>query len=126
LEAIIHLEYNWFGIGSALALARRPTMLVDDKTRKALEKALDIKKLPIPKGLVVTKVVAEDYTDSTGEPSLRVLVVLDESVDVEKVTGEAVGDLKMAISDKLIKHGVTLFPYIFLAKPSELAETDED
>ncbi len=97
-------------------------MLVDEKTRKAL----DIKNLLLPPGLPITRVEVEDYTDSTGEPSLRVLVVLDESVDVERVTGEAVGDLKMAISDSLIKHGVTLFPYIFLAKPSELAETDED
>ena len=59
-------------------------------------------------------------------PSLRVLVVLDESVDVEKVTGEAAGELKSAIRKSLRKHGITLFPYIFLAKESELADTDEE
>ena len=97
-------------------------MPVDQETRRAL----DIKSLAIPPGLAVTRLEAEDYTDSTGEPSLRVLVVLDESVDVEKVTGEAAGELKSAIRKSLRKHGITLFPYIFLAKESELADTDEE
>lgn len=91
-----------------------------------IRKALDIKKLQLPPGLPVIKLEAEDYTDSTGEPSLRVLVVLDESVDAEKVSGEAAGELKGAIHESLRKHGITLFPYIFLAKPSELADTDEE
>jgi hypothetical protein len=96
-------------------------MPVSEQTRKAL----DIKSLPIPRSLAVTKVEAEDYTDWTGEPALRVLVLLDESVDVGKVTGEEVGDFKLGIVNSLRKHGITLFPYIFLAKPSELAEADE-
>jgi hypothetical protein len=96
-------------------------MPVDEKTRNAL----DINKLQLPPGLAVNRVEVEDYTDWTGDPSLRVLVVLDESVDVEKVIGAAI-DLKTAIRESLIKHGVTLFPYIFLAKPSELADTDEE
>lgn len=89
-------------------------------------KALDIKNLPLPPGLVVTRLEAENYTDSTGEPSLRVLVVLDESVDVEKLGGEVVGDFKSAIRERLRKHGVTVFPYIFFAKPSELEDNDEE
>lgn len=97
-------------------------MAVAEETRRAL----DIKNLSIPSALPVVRVEAKDYTDSTGEPSLRVLVVLEESVDVENVTGKAVGELKSAIRDSLRKHGVSLFAYIFLAKPSELAETDED
>jgi hypothetical protein len=99
-------------------------MSVIEKTRKAL----DLKKLrkQLPPSLPVTDLKAEDYTDWTGEASLRVLVVLDESVDVENVTGEAVSDLKFAIRESLRKHGITVFPYIFLAKPSELAETDEE
>lgn len=97
-------------------------MPVDEKTRQAL----DIKSLPHPPNLAVTRVEAEDYTDSAGEPSLRVLVVLDESVDVEKVSGAAVGDFKSLIRESLRKHGITVFPYIFFAKPSELEETDEE
>ncbi len=69
-------------------------------------------------------VEAEDYTDSTGEPALRILVTLDEAADVESLPGEAIGKLKSAIRDSLRRHGVTVFPYIFLAKPSELAEAE--
>lgn len=96
-------------------------MPVDERTRRAL----DVKDLPRLPGLAVIGLEAEDYTDSTGEPSLRVLVTLDEAVDVEKVSGKAVGELKSAIRRMLRDHGITLFPYIFLAKPSELAESDE-
>ena len=67
-----------------------------------------------------------DYTDSTGEPALRVLLVLDESVDVEHFSGQDVGELKWEIRESLRKHGITLFPYIFLAKQSELDEVDNE
>jgi hypothetical protein len=93
---------------------------------KEARRALDIKSLPFSRSLPVIRLEAEDYTDSTGEPSLRILVVLDESVDEEKVNGEEVGDLKSAIRENLRRHGVTVFPYIFFAKPSELAATGED
>ena len=97
-------------------------MPVDEKTRTAL----DIKRLLLPADIAVTKLEAEDYTDSSGEPALRVLVVLDESVDVEKLTGEAIGNLKFAIRQSLRKNGINEFPYIFLAKPSELADIEEE
>ena len=72
------------------------------------------------------EVEAEDYIDSTGEPALRVQVILDESVDIDTMRGDQVGELKFAIRDSLRRHGVTLFPYIFLAKRSELAEADSE
>ncbi len=72
------------------------------------------------------RVEVEDYTDWDGAPALRMLVVLDESVDPEKVSGEAAGQLKSVIRKSLRKHGIELFPYIFFAKPSELAETNEE
>jgi hypothetical protein len=97
-------------------------MPVSEKTRKAL----DVKSLPLPPGLGVTKLEVEEYTDSTGEPSLRVWVILDESTDVEKVSGQSIGEFKSAIQQRLREHGNTLFPYIFLAKESELADTDQE
>src|SRR2546421_7318783 len=97
-------------------------MSVDAKAREAL----DLKSLSFPPSLPVIRLEVEDYTDWDGDPALRVLVVLDESVDEEQVSGEDAGDLKFAIRESLRKHGITLFPYIFLAKPSELAESDED
>ena len=91
-----------------------------------MREALDLKKLPMPPGLRVLSLEAEDYTDWEGNPALRVNVLLDESVDVEKVGGAAIGDFKSGIRESLRKHGINLFAYIFLAKPSEVAETDED
>src|SRR5207249_10320878 len=84
----------------------------------ATRTALDIKDFPFPKGLAVTALEVEHYTDSTGAPSLKVWVILDESVDVDKVSGEAIGNLKSTIRERLRNHGNTLFPYIFLAKPA--------
>ena len=92
----------------------------------AAKEALEIKNLPNPPGLQIVEVVAEDYTDSTGDPALRVTVILDESVDAEKISGKAVSDLKFAILENLRQRGIDLFPYVFLATRSELAETDED
>jgi hypothetical protein len=103
-------------------VGRRLTMAIDLETHKAL----DINNLPLPPGFKIIRIEAEDYTDSTGEPSLRVLVVLDESVNVEHVSGEAVGDFTSALRERLRQHGSTEFAYITFAKPSELAETDEE
>ena len=91
----------------------------------ALE-VLDLKNLPLPPGLHVLRIDAEDYTDWDGDPALRISILLDESTEVEKLSGAAVGDFKDAIHQNLLKHGISLFPYIFFAKPSELAETDEE
>ena len=93
--------------------------------RNTLE-ALDLKTLSLPPALPVAEVKAEDYTDSSGEPALRVLVVLEEDADVENLQGDAVRALKSAIHDSLRNHGVSGFPYIFLAKPSELADADDE
>ena len=96
-------------------------MPVDERTLEAL----DLSRLSLPPSPPVIAVVPEDYTDSTGEPALRVLVTLDESADMENLPRGAIGKLKNAIRDSLRQSGVTLFPYIFLAKPSELAEADD-
>ncbi len=86
--------------------------------------ALDLDKLPVPPGMHILKIEAEDYTDWDGDPALRISVLLDESTDVKKVRG--VTKFEIAIHDKLQKYGISLFPYFSYAKPSELAETDEE
>ena len=96
-------------------------MTVDQKIRAALR----IKELKLPRNPKVVDVRIEDYVDTSGEDALRVQVVLDEKVQVEKVTGREVIDLKMAIRDWLREQGVELWPYISLAKQSELDEDDE-
>lgn len=97
-------------------------MAVDEKTTQAL----DLKKLKLPQYPVIERIEAKPYTDSAGEPSLRILVVLDEATDISKVSGEAVGELKAAIRESLQEHGSNVFPYIFLAKPSELDDSDDE
>jgi len=88
--------------------------------------ALELKKLNLPPTIGVSRVEVEDYTDATGDDALRVLVVLDEDVEVDKVTGQEALKLTSAIHDSLQAHGIRLFPYIFFAKQSELDDTDED
>src|SRR4051794_4275825 len=88
--------------------------------------ALELKNLPVPPAMRILKIDAEDYSDWDGDPALRISVLLDESTDVAKVTGDEVGDFKRAVHDNLIGQGIDLFPYIFFSKPSELAEEDED
>jgi hypothetical protein len=92
---------------------------------QAVREALDLSKLRFPSNLPVIGIDAEDYTDSTGDEALRVRVLVDESVDVGKGMGDAVWQVKTAIRDSLRARGVTRFPYIFLAKPSDLVETDD-
>lgn len=93
---------------------------------RSIREALDLKRLSLPATPPVAEVRVEDYTDSSGEPALRVLVVLEEDADVENLKGDAVRALKSAIHDSLRNHGVSGFPYIFLAKPSELADADDE
>lgn len=88
--------------------------------------ALDLKKLAIPPSMRILKIDAEDYTDWYGDPALRIFVLLDESTDVEKIGGGAITDFKNSIHDGLLRNGINLFPYFRFAKPSELAETDEE
>ena len=87
--------------------------------------ALDIKTLRLPHSLGVTDVTFEDYTDSDGDPALRFSVTVAESADLENIPVEDIGELKFAIGDSLRKHGIIIFPYIFLAKPSELVRERE-
>lgn len=96
-------------------------MPVDTK----VQALLDLNELPAPPGVHILSVQAEDHTDWEGEPALRVNVVIDDDTDVVK-HALALGDFKDAIHQRLLDHGITLFPYIFFATPSELAETTED
>jgi hypothetical protein len=91
-----------------------------------VQAAAQLMRLSFPPSLPVSRIEVEDYTDSTGEPALRVLVVLKESAHIEGVTGEDVGELKTAIRDRLQEIGFDLFAYIFLAKPSELVQTADE
>jgi len=97
-------------------------MAVDEKTMEAL----DLRTLDLPSSPPVSRIESQEYTDSTGEPSLRVLVVLNENTDLSLVSGEDVGELKAVIRQSLLDHGIVKFPYIFISTPEELVEQDEE
>jgi hypothetical protein len=97
-------------------------MPVDEKTRDAL----DLTHLEIQPELLVSRIDVRDYTDWDGDPSLRILVVIGESVEIDRKTSRLIGDLKNRSHDSLRGHGITLFPYIFIAKQSELNSHDDD
>lgn len=99
-------------------------MIVDQTT---LDSALDLARLDLPATPRVTALRGEDYTDTSGDETIRIHILLDEAADMSNVSGRDVGELKNAIRKSLHDHGVTVFPYFKLAKPSELGDqTDEE
>ena len=99
-------------------------MAVDQKILDAL-KPSDLKP-KLPRNPRVVDIRVEDYVDTDGEDALRVTVILDEKVNVEKVRAEDTIALKSTIRDWIRDLGVELWPYIFVAKQSELDEDDEE
>jgi hypothetical protein len=79
-----------------------------------------------PPNCPVLGIEVEEYTETTGEDALRILVLIDESADIEKVAGQVTGEFKAAIRERLVENGINLFPYVFLAKPSELSDHGEE
>jgi hypothetical protein len=97
-------------------------MPVDQKIQDALKLSKLRSKLPRNPRVVDFRV--EDYVDSDGEDALRVTVILDESVNVEKFRGEDIIALKTAVRHRIREFGVELWPYIRLAKQSEIDAPD--
>ena len=87
---------------------------------------LDPAKLNLPPNIPVLRIETEAYSDMDGEDSLRVTVIIADDTVVENVGGQNWVKLRMAIYDRLLAQGISLFPYIFISKPSEQAESDED
>jgi hypothetical protein len=99
-------------------------MAVDQRILDAL-KLSDLKP-KLPRNPRVVDIRVEDYVDTDGEDALRVTVILDEKVNVEKVRAEDTIALKSTIRNRIRELGVELWPYIFVAKQSELDEDDEE
>ncbi len=88
----------------------------------AIVEALKKDKLDFPELPVVELIEAEPIVDSSGVDSLEVWVVLSDSTEYKELTGEAVVQIKSAISESLLEKGVTLFPYIRLILRSDYEE----
>lgn len=102
-------------------------MAVDQVVRKA-QNALKLSKIrsKLPPDPKVIDLQVEDYVDMDGEDSLRVLVILDEDVNVEKTSGRDIGDLMNAMRDRVRELGIDRWTYVRFAKPSELAEEEDE
>ncbi len=93
---------------------------------EAIREALDLGTLHLPESPKVIELIPENYTDMDGEASLRITAVIDEDTELDRIDGKNVGLLKTEIHRSLQQHGIELFPYIFIAKPSELATEEQD
>jgi len=99
-------------------------MPVDQKIQDALK--LSKLKSKLPRNPRVVDIRVDEYVDTDGEDALRVTVILDESVNVEKFRGEDITALKTAIHNRIRELGVELWPYMRLAKQSEIDELEEE
>ena len=100
-------------------------MPVDQKIRDALK--LSKLKSKLPRSPKVVDIRVEDYVDTDGEDALLIWVILDESVsDEQLMRAEDTTAVKSAIRDRVFELGVDLWPYIRMAKQSELDEDDEE
>jgi hypothetical protein len=102
-------------------------MAVDQKIQK-VQDALKFGKVKsnLPRNPKVVDIRVEDYVDSDREDALRVTIVIDEDVYVEKVSGQDLSDLVNAIRGRIRELDLERWAYIRFAKPSELEEDDEE
>jgi len=94
-----------------------------------LQQALSLSQLSkhgLPPRPAILRIEVQDYLDFEEDAGLRVLVVIPDETNLDSLSGQDVGDLKRAIHESLLEQGITLFPYIHLAMPGELAEVDEE
>jgi hypothetical protein len=115
---------NLSEISTTGAIEGSIAMAVDQKIRDALK--LSKLKTKLPKNPRIVDIRVEEYVDTSGEDALRVTVVLDEGVEVEQLTAKDTTALKTTIRNRIREQGVELWPYIQLAKQSELDELDEE
>ncbi len=91
-----------------------------------IHEALDLDKLKLPASPRVIQLIPEDDEGTDGEPALRITAVIDESTDLEQLNGHDIGEMKFVIRESLRQHGISLFPYIIIVKPSELEDDEYD
>lgn len=87
--------------------------------------ALDLSKLHLPASPPVIQLIPEDDEGTDGEPALRITAVIEESTDLDQLSGHDIGEMKFVIRESLRRHGISLFPYIIIVKPSDLLDDDE-
>ncbi len=89
---------------------------------ETIAQVLDPETLKHVPGARITDVKWRHYVDHLGVPSLRVYVILEESITDEELVWPTIEPVERAIRDGLLKARIDLFPYIEYAKQSELDE----
>lgn len=89
-------------------------MALDETTRTALSN------LTIPPSSGVQEIRPEQYVDASGDPAIRVWLILPDETDEQKLPTDEIRRLKASIRESLAASGVVEFPYVFLAKQSEM------
>lgn len=89
-------------------MAKRTHILED----RELAEILSVKKLKLPDRPKVVDVKFNDYQDWTGDDSLEVWTILDDSTRDEEMTGPGVTEIIDAIFAALQAAGESRFPYI--------------
>jgi hypothetical protein len=115
---------NLSEISTTGAIEGTIAMAVDQKIRDALK--LSKLKTKLPKNPRIVDIRVEEYVDTSGEDALRVTVVLDEGVQVEKLRAEDITAMTREIRARVRDQGFQLWPYIQFVKQSELDEDDEE
>lgn len=102
-------------------------MAVDQMVQKVRD-ALKLSKMrsKLPRNPKVLDIRVEDYVDMDKEDALRVTIVIDEDVDVEKTSTRDIGDVMNAFRGRVREPGVERWAYIWFAKPSELEQDDDE
>ena len=90
-----------------------------DEVDKKIKAALAVETLPLPANPRIEQIEAEYYVDHTGEDSLQVWVILSDDTRDEELTGKNVMQIKAAIRESLLNHGIRLFPYADLILRSD-------
>jgi|SRR5690625_2112796 len=75
--------------------------------------------LNLPERPKVASIEVKEGIDSIGEEALRVFVVLEESETDEMRRWKNVAPIHRIIHQKLLSHGIRLWPYVRFVKESE-------
>jgi hypothetical protein len=89
---------------------------------KEAGKLLDPKCLDLPTSPRVLGIEVENAIDASGDEALRIYVTIADGTRDKELTGEHILKLKGAIHDRLLAHGIDLFPYVFLRTESQRRE----
>lgn len=95
-------------------------------TFELARRTLDPRKLALPSRPVVESIEVEEMVDWTVDERLRIQVIIGEDSLDEELSGKFGAQLKFAIRDTLAAQSIEDFPYVNLAKQSNLDVEEQE